>query len=126
MQENELLNQKNTRLQTANTEMESANRQLSEKIKTLSSELEEALYDFNIQKQKNVSLEKSIEGMNQQLELQKTGSSSEIGLLLKELQATRNDLIQREDKLREAEKTLEDKNARLIELQDILDRKSVV
>lgn len=122
MQENENLNQKNTRLQTANTELESANRQLSEKIKTMSSELEEALYDFNIQKQKNVSLEKNLEGMNQQLESQKTGSSSEIGMLLKELQATRNDLIQREDKLREAEKALDDKNARLIELQEILAR----
>ncbi len=118
--ENDQLKQRVSRLQTANTELESTNRQLSEKIKNLSAQLEEALYDLNVQKQRNASLEKSIKDLNEQLELQKKGSSSEIEKLLGELQEARNDLNQREDKLLEAEKTLEEKNARLMELQEAL------
>ncbi len=119
-QEIEQMRQRNSRLETANTELESVNKQLSEKIKNLSDELEEAKYDLNVQKQRNISLEKDLERMNQQFEAQKTGSSSEIEKLLKELQEARNDLNQREDKLIEAEKILEEKNARLMELQDVL------
>lgn len=118
--QNEQLRQSVSRLETANTELESMNSQLSEKVKSLSAQLEEAVYDLNIQRQRNVSLEKSIESLNQQLEAQKTGSSSEIEKLLSELQETRNDLNVREDKLREAEKILEEKNARLLELQEVL------
>jgi chemotaxis protein MotB len=44
-------------------------------------------------------------------------------MLLSELQTIRNDLNQREDRLREAEKELEIRNKRLIELQDILAQK---
>ncbi len=119
-QENEQLSQRNSRLETANRELESANNQLSTKIKNLSTELEEALYDLNVQKQRNASLERDIKSINQQLEAQKSGSTSEIEMLLKELQDARNDLNQREDKLREAENALEEKNTRLIELQEIL------
>lgn len=118
--ENEMLSKRVKRLETANTELESMNRQLSEKVKTREKELEEALYDLNIQRQRNESLEKSIDNINRQLEIQKTGSTSEIEMLLQELQAARNDLNIREDKLREAEKELEEKNTRLIELQDVL------
>lgn len=119
-QENEILNKQVKRLQTANTELESSSRYLSDRIKTTEAELEEALYDLNIQKQRNASLEKSIENINRQLEMQKSGSTSEIELLLQELQTARNDLNVREDRLREAEKELEARNARLIELQDVL------
>lgn len=118
--ENEILNKQVKRLQTANTELESANHRLSEKIKATEAEIEEALYDLNTQRQRNASLERSIEGINQQLEMQKSGSTSEIELLLQELQTARNDLNIREDRLREAENELESKNARLIELQDVL------
>jgi len=44
-------------------------------------------------------------------------------VLSKELQNTRRDLTLREDRLREAEKELEDRNARLIELQEVLAQK---
>jgi chemotaxis protein MotB len=54
------------------------------------------------------------------LEGLKTGSSAEIEKLLSELQSTRGDLNTREDKLREAERELEERNAKLIELQNVL------
>src|SRR5690554_2557176 len=119
-QENEQLTKSLKRLETANTELESMNRLLTGRIQSRDKELEDALYDLNIQRQRNESLEKSIENINRQLESQKTGSTSEIELLLQELQSARNDLNMREDKLREAERTLEEKNARLVELQDVL------
>lgn len=119
-QENELLNQRVNKLQTANTEFAGTNQHLSERVKALNSELEEVLYDLNLGKQRIESLERNIEGLNRQLELQKTGSTSEIEQLLTELQTARNDLNIREDKLRNAERILEEKNARLIELQDVL------
>jgi chemotaxis protein MotB len=58
---------------------------------------------------KCISLEKNIESMNRQLEVQKTGSTSEIEMLLEELQDSTQNLNMREDKLREAEKILEEK-----------------
>lgn len=119
-QENEQLTKSLKRLETANTELESMNRLLTGRIQSRDKELEDALYDLNIQRQRNESLEKSIENINRQLESQKTGSTSEIELLLQELQSARNDLNMREDKLREAERALEEKNARLVELQDVL------
>jgi chemotaxis protein MotB len=122
-QENEVLKQSNRRLETANRELESANRQLTEKNKDLNAQLEEALYNLNAQKQKYAGLEIDMQNLNRQLDILKTGSSSEIELLMEELQAARRDLNLREDRLREAEKELEDRNARLIELQEVLAQK---
>jgi chemotaxis protein MotB len=122
-QENEVLKQSNRRLETANRELESANRQLTEKNKDLNAQLEEALYNLNAQKQKYSGLEIDMQNLNRQLDILKTGSSSEIELLMEELQAARRDLNLREDRLREAEKELEDRNARLIELQEVLAQK---
>jgi chemotaxis protein MotB len=119
-QENEVLKQSNMRLETANREFESANRQLAERNKDLNAQLEEALYNLNARKQKYAGLEIDMQNLNRQLDILKTGSTSEIELLMEELQATRRDLTLREDRLREAEKELEDRNARLIELQEVL------
>jgi chemotaxis protein MotB len=119
-QENEVLKQSNMRLETANREFESANRQLTERNKDLNAQLEEAIYNLNAQKQKYAGLEIDMQNLNRQLDILKTGSTSEIELLMEELQATRRDLNLREDRLREAEKELEDRNARLIELQEVL------
>jgi len=121
--QNELLRQENLRLQTAATEMESANRQFNERNRTLTARLDDALYDLNAQKEKTASLERTIGQLNRQMESLKTGSTAEIENLLKELHTARLDLNQREDKLREAEKELEKRNARLIELQEVLAQK---
>jgi chemotaxis protein MotB len=122
-QEIGVLKQSNNRLETANRELESTNRQLTERNKNLTSQLEEARYDLNLQKQKMAGLEIDMQNLNRQLDILKTGSSTEIEKLMEELQATRRNLNQREDKLREAEKELEARNARLIELQDVLAQK---
>ncbi|MBW6534095.1 MAG: OmpA family protein [Mariniphaga sp.] len=122
-QENEVLKQSNMRLETANREFESAYRQLTERNKDLNAQLEEALYNLNAQKQKYAGLEIDMQNLNRQLDILKTGSTSEIELLMEELQIARRDLNLREDRLREAEKELEDRNARLIELQEVLAQK---
>jgi chemotaxis protein MotB len=121
--QNELLRQENNRLQTASTELESANRQLNESNRNLSGRLDDALYELNAQKQKTASLDRTIDQLNRQIESLRTGSSSEIENLLKELHMARHDLNQREDKLREAARELEQRNARLIELQEVLAQK---
>ena len=122
-QENELFKQSNMRLETANRELESSNKQLSQRNKDLSAQIEEALYNLNAQKQKYAGLEIDMQNLNRQLDILKTGSTSEIEILMEELQVARRDLNQREDRLREAEKELEDRNARLIELQEVLTQK---
>jgi chemotaxis protein MotB len=122
-QENEMLKQSNLRLETANRELESANKQLAERNKNLNTQLEEALYNLNAQKQKYAGLEIDMQNLNRQLDILKTGSSSEIEMLMDELQTTRHNLNQREDRLREAERELEERNARLIELQEVLAQK---
>ncbi|MGC9352459.1 MAG: OmpA family protein [Mariniphaga sp.] len=122
-QEVEVLKQSNLRLETANRELESANKQLAERNKDLNTQLEEALYNLNAQKQKYAGLEIDMQNLNRQLDILKTGSSSEIEMLMDELQTARHNLNQREDRLREAEKELEERNARLIELQEVLAQK---
>lgn len=122
-QENETLKQSNTRLETANRELESAHQRLTERNKDLNARLEDAFYNLNAQKQKYAGLEIDMQNLNRQLDILKTGSSTEIEMLMEELQAARHDLNLREDRLREAEKELEDRNARLIELQDVLAQK---
>jgi chemotaxis protein MotB len=122
-QENEVLKQSNLRLETANRELESANKQLAERNKDLNTQLEETLYNLNAQKQKYAGLEIDMQNLNRQLDILKTGSSSEIEMLMDELQTARHNLNQREDRLREAEKELEERNARLIELQEVLAQK---
>ncbi len=121
--ENEQLKQAKIRLETANTELESANDRLTDKNKDLNARLEEAMYDLNVQKQKYAGLKIDMENLNRQLDILKSGSTSEIELLMEELQDTRRDLNQREDRLRDAEKELEDRNRRLIELQEVLAQK---
>ncbi len=122
-QENERLTQDKIDLEAANTELKSLNKQLSEKNDDLEARLEEALYNLNLQKQKVESLQKEQANLTQQLDLLKSGSSEEIEMLLDELQSTRQNLNEREDKLREAELALEERNEKLIELQQILAQK---
>ena len=118
--ENEQLKQAKINLEAANAEFRSRNEQLSDKSEDLEARLEEAFYNLNVQKQKTESLRKEQASLSRQLDALKSGSSSEIEMLLEELQATRQNLNEREDKLREAEQVLEERNETLIELQEIL------
>ena len=121
--ENETLKQSNQRLETANREFESANAQLTERNKKLNAQVEEALYDLNVQKQKYAGQEIDMQNLNRQLDILRAGSTSEIETLMGELQTARRDLNQREDRLRDAEKELAERNKRLIELQEVLTQK---
>lgn len=123
MAENERLKQNNMVLEAAKTELESRVKLLTTQNKELRTKLDQALYDMNIQKQNNNSLTKEMADLQHQLDILNSGSSAEIENLLTELQATRGDLNTREDKLREAEKELKERNAKLIELQNILAQK---
>lgn len=121
--ENEQIRRNKMELETANKELMSKNKQLEIGLKELETRLEEAKYSENIQKQKTGVLEKEIAELQRQLEVLNSGSSAEIEKLLTDLHAAQNDLNTREDKLREAEKELEVRNKRLIELQNILAQK---
>ncbi len=121
--ENEQLKQDKMGLEATNTELKSRVEQLMAQNKELRSQLEDALYSANVQKQNNSTLQKEIDDLQRQLEAANSGSSAEISKLLNELKNTQGDLNAREDKLRAAEKELEERNAKLIELQNILAQK---
>ena len=123
LKEKEQFQQDNMKLEAANKELMSQIKQLTSQDSITKSQLEDALYEVNIQKQKNSALKDETADLQRQLEVLNSGSSTEIEKLLTDLQSTREDLNTREDKLREAEKKLEDRNAKLIELQNILAQK---
>jgi chemotaxis protein MotB len=123
LQQNESLKQSVKRLETANRELEGTHESLTARNRELNARVEELLYDLNLQKQKNDGLRIDMQNLDRQLEILKSGSTSEIEMLLDELQTARRDLNQREDRLLEAEKELEERNARLIELQEVLAQK---
>jgi len=121
--ENEQLKKEKMDLEATNTELKSRVEQLTAQNKDLRSQLEDALYNANVQKQNNATLQKELDDMQRQLEAANSGSSDEISKLLTELKNTQGDLNAREDKLRAAEKELEERNAKLIELQNVLAQK---
>ncbi len=121
--ENEQLKMAKIDLETANIELKSKNEQLKEQNQDLSDRLEKAQYGINVQKEKTEVLKRREKHLSDQIDLLKRGSSSEIEMLLEELQNARQDLNQRESSLREAEKELEERNKKLIELQQVLAQK---
>ncbi len=119
---NELKRQK-IDLEAANTGLIDKNQQLESKLKSLQKQLEDALYSVKIQKENVSASQKEVSDLQRQIDALNSGSSAEIENLLKELNNTRADLNTREDKLREAEQELEKRNAKLIELQQVLAQK---
>lgn len=121
--ENNELRKNKTELEIANKELFAKNSQLEQNLATTQKQLEEAKYSVSVLRQQTSGLEKEIEKINNQMDALKSGSSAEIEKLLTQLNLTRTDLNQREDKLRAAEKELEARNKRLVELQEILTQK---
>jgi chemotaxis protein MotB len=121
--ENGQLQQSKMEMEAANAELKSRVEQLTAQNKELRSQLEDALYNMNVQKQNNSVFQKEMADMQRQLDAANSGSSAEIAKLLNELKNTQGDLNTREDKLRAAEKELEERNAKLIELQNVLAQK---
>lgn len=123
IQQNEELKKANMELIAANTEFNARLTQLNKKNKELQKQIEDALYNANILKQNADVLTQRNNDLLEQLNVLNTGSSGEIEKLLNELNNTRDDLNSREDKLRLAEQELEQRNAKLIELQQVLTQK---
>ncbi len=122
-QENEMLRKEKMDLTTANTELKGKNGQLESKLKELEKQRDDAEYQLTIQKENAAGLQREINALRKQMDALNSGSSEEIEKLLVELNDVRDDLNTREDKLRAAEKELEERNARLIELQNVLAQK---
>ena len=110
-------------LSTKVTELEGEVSRLTLANAKLSKQNDEMAYRFETDSRKDKNLEDERKELLVQLETFKSGSSEEIKKLLEELESTRGDLNTREDKLRAAEKELQTRNARLIELEKILDQK---
>jgi chemotaxis protein MotB len=121
--ENERLRNEKMELSTANTELSGKNSQLESRLKELEKQRDDAEYQLNVQKENAAGLQREIKAIQKQMDALNSGSSEEIENLLTTLNSTRDDLNAREDKLRTAEKELEERNARLIELQNVLAQK---
>lgn len=114
--ENEQLKQNKMEQEAATTELRGRLEQLSAQNENLRKQLDETLYEMNVGKRNNSALEKEVADLQRQLEALNSGSSAEIEKLI-------NELGSREDKLRDAEKELQERNAKLIELQNVLAQK---
>ena len=121
--ENEILRNEKIALTTRNTELQGKNGQLESKIQELEKQRDDAAYQLTLQKENVAGLEREIQALRKQMDALNSGSSEEIEKLLTELNKVREDLNTREDKLRVAEKELDERNARLIELQNVLAQK---
>lgn len=114
--ENEHLKRNQMQLETNATELGSQIEQLGAQNQDLRKQLDDALYEMNLEKRNKTALEKEIADLQNQLKALNTGSSAEIEKLL-------NEVNSRELKLRDAEKELHERNTKLIELQNILAQK---
>ena len=123
MQENDELKRQKIDLEASNAGLVDKNRQLESKLENLQKQLDDALYSVKIQKENLSAAQKEIADLERQIGALNSGSSAEIESLLKELNLARTDLNTREDKLRIAERELEERNAKLMELQQILAQK---
>jgi len=139
-EELELTKENNRMLEVTNTELKSKVQILEDRIAEMSQdsmEVENNLKSLDIKYDK---LNRQYENLQQAQEQLLTGNISETKKLLEELQNTQAGLIEKTDKLRELEdnlrmdrnkldrykKELEEKNARLVELENILYRKDSV
>ena len=121
--ENEQLKKEKMQTETTITELEGKVERLLAENKEIEKQLQDALYTTNIHKQKYTALQRENDDLQNQINALNSGSSAEIEKLLQDLNKIRGDLNTREDKLREAKQELEARNAKLIELQNILAQK---
>lgn len=121
--ENDHLKQDNMKLEVLNSGLSDKNSQLAAQAEKLGKQVEDAKYAHLLQQQKAAALRKDLEDLQHQLDVLDSGSSAEIEKLMADLQRTQNNLNLREDKLHEAELELQERNAKLIELQEMLAQK---
>ena len=114
--ENEQLKLNKMQLEATAAELGGRVEQLGTQNQDLRKQLDDARFEMNLEKRNKTALEKEITDLQKQLKALNTGSSAEIEKLL-------NEVNSREYKLRDAEKELQERNAKLIELQNILAQK---
>jgi chemotaxis protein MotB len=114
--ENEQLKLNKMQLEATAAELGGRVEQLGTQNQDLRKQLDDARFEMNLEKRNKTALEKEIADLQNQLKALNTGSSAEIEKLL-------NEVNSREYKLRDAEKELQERNAKLIELQNILAQK---
>lgn len=131
--ENNKLSVRNTEMKTKIEELEKETSDLKDEIARKTGELDQLQKDYNLLNRRFFDLQTAQEDLIQ-------GSVKETRRLLKQLQTTQEELITKEDELRELEKSLNskktnldelqfelaNKNARLLELENILNQKDSV
>jgi len=136
-EERELLKDENKNLTVTNTELKAKTEQLQKRINNLQKDSLEKTTKLHSIKIRYDKLNKQYSQLQESQEQLLSGNINETKKLLKELQNTQSEIIKKEDELRKLEdnlssersklnayeQELELKNARLVELETILNRK---
>ncbi|MGM0407214.1 MAG: OmpA family protein [Bacteroidota bacterium] len=139
-EEREILKEENKNLTVNNTELKSKTEQLQERLNHLQKDSLEKTNKLRTIEIKYDKLNKQYNDLQTSQDQLLKGNIDETKKLLRELQNTQADIIQKEDELRKLEdnlksersklnaykKELETKNARLVELETVLNRKDSV
>jgi len=139
-EERELLKDENKNLTITNTELKAKTEQLQKRIENLQQDSLKKTTKLHAVKIKYDKINKQYNQLQESQDQLLSGNINETKKLLKELQNTQSEIIEKEDELRKLEdnlraernklnayeKELESKNARLVELETILNRKDSV
>src|SRR6056297_669187 len=132
-EERELLKDENKNLTITNTELKAKTEQLQKRIENLQQDSLKKTTKLHAVKIKYDKINKQYNQLQESQDQLLSGNINETKKLLKELQNTQSEIIEKEDNLRAErnklnayEKELESKNARLVELETILNRKDSV
>ncbi len=112
--------QQSHQLNTRITELTASEARNLAALEALRKELDELRFEQEIVSRNRDILLRDKTNLESQLAAIQSGTSAEIEALMTELQRAREDLNLREDHLKNAERLLEERNSRLIELQDAL------
>lgn len=120
---NELLKEENRELTVENRELDAQVMSLQKRFQELEKRAEMLREKANDLEYKNQQLSRNEAELEKQIELLKAGSSDEISSLLSELQKMQEDLQEREDRVKQAEKLLAQQQQRLLDAEEALKQK---
>ena len=119
----EELKQENLALETENNELEYALQSRTEKLDNLKDDTLTIGRELRDLKKSHQKLQSDYEILRQQHDALKSGKTSEMQALLKELQDLKEDLLEREDRLNVMAKDLENKEKRLNDMEQAIMQK---
>jgi chemotaxis protein MotB len=120
---NELLKEQNRELTVENRELDAQVMNLQKRFQELEKRAEMLKEKANDLEYNNQQLSRNEAELEKQIELLKAGSSDEISSLLSELQKMQEDLQEREDRVKQAEKLLAQQQQRLHDAEEALKQK---